>query len=92
MLEAPKGGQADDLKQIKGVGPKLEKFMQFELGFYHFRPDCRPGLRPKWPGWTPDLKGFKGRVSRDDWVAQARILAAGGETEFSSRVEDGDVY
>ncbi|MEO0866311.1 MAG: endonuclease, partial [Pseudomonadota bacterium] len=30
-------------------------------------------------------EGFKGRVSRDDWVAQARILAAGGETEFSAR-------
>ena len=40
----------------------------------------------------PISKGFKGRVSRDDWVEQAKILAAGGETEFSKRVEDGDVY
>ena len=39
-----------------------------------------------------NLKGFRGRVSRDDWIGQARILAAGGETEFSKRVEDGEVY
>ncbi len=30
---------------------------------------------------------FKGRVTRDDWVAQARILAAGGTTEFSQRAK-----
>jgi len=38
------------------------------------------------------LVKFKGRVSRDDWVGQAKILAAGGDTAFSKRVEDGDVY
>jgi hypothetical protein len=43
--------------------------------------------------WVDDnLEGFKGRVTRDDWVAQARILAAGGTTEFSDRVDKGDVY
>ena len=39
-----------------------------------------------------NLEGFKGRVTRDDWVAQARILAAGGTTEFAERVDKGDVY
>jgi predicted flap endonuclease-1-like 5' DNA nuclease len=39
-----------------------------------------------------NLQGFKGRVTRDNWIAQAKILASGGETEFSKRVEDGDVY
>ncbi|GAW34018.1 NADH dehydrogenase subunit E [Roseovarius sp. A-2] len=89
-LSAPKGGQADDLKQIKGVGPKLEKLCN-ELGFYHFNQIA---------GWGPDevtwvdanIKGFKGRVSRDNWVEQAKVLAAGGETEFSKRVAGGDVY
>ena len=43
--------------------------------------------------WVDDnLEGFKGRVTRDDWVAQARILAAGGTTEFASRVDQGEVY
>lgn len=39
-----------------------------------------------------NLEGFKGRVSRDQWVAQAKILASGGDTEFASRVKGGDVY
>jgi predicted flap endonuclease-1-like 5' DNA nuclease len=39
-----------------------------------------------------NLEGFKGRVSRDHWVKQTKTLAAGRETEFSKRVEDGDVY
>ena len=31
-----------------------------------------------------------GRIERDDWVGQARILAAGGETEHSRRVDRGE--
>ena len=38
------------------------------------------------------LEGFNGRATRDDWVGQATILAAGGETEFSQRVDKGEVY
>ena len=82
-LEAARDDGPDDLKLIKGVGPKLEKLL-YTLGFYHFDQVAE---------WTADevawvdqnLEGFKGRVSRDDWVAQAKILAAGGETEFSAR-------
>ncbi|MEL6702393.1 MAG: hypothetical protein AAFO58_12065, partial [Pseudomonadota bacterium] len=37
-------------------------------------------------------EGFQPALTRDEWVAQAKILAAGGETEFSQRVEDGKVY
>ncbi|MEL6609891.1 MAG: NADH-quinone oxidoreductase subunit E [Pseudomonadota bacterium] len=89
-LDAARDGQGDDLKQIKGVGPALEKLCN-ALGFYHFDQIA---------AWTADevawvdqnLKGFKGRVSRDQWVAQAKVLAEGGETEFSNRVKDGGVY
>lgn len=89
-LDAPRDGKADDLKQIKGVGPKMEKLCN-SLGFWHFDQIA---------AWTDDevawvdanLEGFKGRVTRDEWVAQAKVLAGGGETEFSKRVEDGDVY
>ena len=43
--------------------------------------------------WVDDnLEGFKGRVTRDEWVAQARFWPPGGETEFSRRVENGEVY
>jgi NADH-quinone oxidoreductase subunit E len=39
-----------------------------------------------------NLEDFRGRVSRDDWVGQARHLAVGGDTEFSRRVDEGEVY
>ena len=38
------------------------------------------------------MEGFKGRITRDEWVKQARVLAQGGSTEFSARVSKGDVY
>ncbi|MCZ0811919.1 MAG: NADH:ubiquinone oxidoreductase [Pseudomonadota bacterium] len=89
-LSAPKGGKADNLKEIKGVGPKLETLLN-EMGFYHF--DQIASWGPDEVAWVDgNIKGFKGRVSRDNWVEQAKVLASGGETEFSKRVDDGDVY
>jgi NADH-quinone oxidoreductase subunit E len=89
-LDGPRDGKADDLKKIKGVGPKLEKLVN-EMGFYHFDQIAA------WTGaeiaWVDEnLKGFKGRVSRDNWVEQAKLLAEGKETEFSTRVKKGEVY
>jgi NADH-quinone oxidoreductase subunit E len=89
-LSAARGGSPDDLKKIKGVGPKLEAMLH-GMGFYHF--DQIANWTAAEVAWVDEnLEGFKGRVSRDGWVAQAKILAAGGETEFSQRVEEGDVY
>ncbi len=89
-LDAPRGGSADDLKQIKGIGPKLEKLCN-SMGFWHF--DQIAAWTPDEVAWVDEnLQGFKGRVSRDNWIDQAKVLASGGETEFSKRVEDGDVY
>lgn len=90
MLSAPRDGGADDLKQIKGVGPKLEKLLH-SMGFYHF--DQIASWRKKEVEWVDEnLEGFKGRVSRDEWVKQAKVLAKGGETEFSKKVAKGGVY
>ena len=85
-LSGARNGGADDLKMIEGVGPKLE-IMLNELGFYHF--DQIAGWSAAEVAWVNDnLTGFKGRVSRDNWVEQARKLASGQETEFSKRVSD----
>jgi predicted flap endonuclease-1-like 5' DNA nuclease len=89
-LEAAREGGADDLKRIKGIGPKLEQLCN-RLGFFHFDQIA---------AWTADevawvdqnLEGFKGRVTRDNWVEQARLLASGGETDFSKKVDKGGVY
>lgn len=90
MLAAAREGGPDDLKKIKGVGPKLEAMLH-ELGFYHF--DQIASWSADEVAWVDaNLTGFKGRVSRDNWVAQARDLAAGHETAFSSRVDKGEVY
>jgi len=35
--------------------------------------------------WVDTRLKFKGRIERDEWIAQAKILAEGGETEFSKR-------
>jgi predicted flap endonuclease-1-like 5' DNA nuclease len=84
------GGQPDNLKEIKGVGPKLEETLH-ENGITRFAQIA---------AWTEaDVDRFAevigrmgSRIRTDDWVAQARILATGGETEFSQRVEKGEVY
>jgi predicted flap endonuclease-1-like 5' DNA nuclease len=82
VLTAARGGVADDLKLLKGVGPKLEQTLN-TLGFYHF--DQVAGWRKKEIEWVDSNLRFKGRIERDGWVAQAKTLAKGGETEFSKR-------
>lgn len=89
-LDAPRAGKADNLKEIKGVGPKLEALLN-SMGYYHF--DQIAAWTDAQVAWADqNLVGFKGRVSRDAWVDQAKVLAEGGETDFSSRVKDGEVY
>ena len=89
-LSAAREGGPDDLKRIKGIGPKLEKLCH-TLGFYHF--DQIAAWTSAEVAWVDaNLEGFKGRVTRDNWVEQAKLLASGAETEFSKRVDKGDVY
>ena len=73
-LTEARGGKPDDLKRIKGVGPKLEKLLH-RLGFFHF--DQVAAWTEDEIAWVDDnLEGFKGRVTRDEWVAQARQFDA----------------
>ncbi|MEO0752856.1 MAG: NADH:ubiquinone oxidoreductase [Pseudomonadota bacterium] len=89
-LTAARDGKPDNLKEIKGVGPKLEKLLN-SMGYYHF--DQVAAWKKKEVAWVDEnLEGFKGRVTRDEWVKQAKILAKGGATEFSKKVGKGDVY
>ncbi|MHA7773011.1 NADH-quinone oxidoreductase subunit E [Roseibium sp. M-1] len=88
LLKAARGGKADDLKKLKGVGPKLEATLN-ELGFFHF--DQVASWGPAEVAWVDSRLKFKGRIERDGWIDQAKILASGGETDFSKRVEAGEV-
>ncbi|NIR46388.1 MAG: hypothetical protein GWN99_18255 [Gemmatimonadetes bacterium] len=70
-LAAPEG-EADDLKRIRGVGPKLSNLLN-DLGIYHFRQIAR--FTPADIEWVgSQLKAFPGRIVRDRWVEQAREL------------------
>lgn len=73
-LDAPRGGKADDLKRISGIGPKLEAALN-EMGYHHF--DQIAAWGPKETSWMDEnLPGAAGRVTRDDWVAQAKAILA----------------
>jgi predicted flap endonuclease-1-like 5' DNA nuclease len=87
-MPAPAAGEGDDLKRISGIGPKLSQTLH-GLGVYHFSQIAAWG--PGEVAWIDtNLEDFKGRATRDDWVGQARILSAGGDTEHSQRVDRGE--
>jgi len=63
---------ADDLKRIKGVGPKLEEMLN-GMGIYRFAQIAE--FEPGHLAWVDEnLTAFKGRPFRDDWIAQAKSL------------------
>lgn len=73
MLSEPRGGAGDDLTKIKGVGAKMQASLN-AAGVWHF--DQIAGWTPDEVAWADEnLVAFKGRVSRDDWVGQAKALA-----------------
>ena len=85
LLTEPEGGAGDDLKQIRGVGPKLEAMLQ-DLGVWHFHQIASWG--PAEVAWVDGrLEGFNGRIERDEWVSQARALRDGETPEGGERDE-----
>ena len=80
---AAPSGAADDLRRIKGVGPKLVALLN-SLGVTTYAQIA---------GWTDadidrfdaQLGTFAGRIRRDSWVEQARFLAAGDTAGFEGK-------
>lgn len=68
-------GNADDLTRIKGIGPKLSKRLN-EIGIYHFKQIAEWSEAEA--DWVDDYIASKGRVAREAWVSQARVLSANG--------------
>jgi len=80
---APAASPDDDLRRIKGVGPKLVTMLA-EQGITSFAQIAA------WDDGEIDridaqLGRFQGRIRRDDWVAQARLLAADDITGYEDR-------
>ena len=87
-LKAPRKGVADDLQKIEGIGPVLEKLCH-GLGIFHF--DQIAAFGPAEVAWMDgNLKGFRGRVSRDKWVAQAKLIGEIGLDAFLIRAKTND--
>ena len=71
-LSGPRGGAADKLTLVKGIGPVNERKLN-EHGIYHFDQIA---------AWTKaDIAAveaylaFDGRIAREDWIGQAKKLA-----------------
>jgi predicted flap endonuclease-1-like 5' DNA nuclease len=93
-LAAPRNDRPDNLQRISGIGPKLEKTLQ-DLGFFHY--DQIAAWDPMEVDWINEHLRFRGRVEREQWIEQARLLAEGREEQFAqvygARVlrDDGNV-
>ena len=87
-LSAPRGGKADDLKVIEGIGPKLEELVN-SYGVYHY--DQIAAWSAEEVAWMDgNMPRFKGRVTRDKWVAQAKIIVEEGIEAFLERAKTND--
>lgn len=79
-LPGARGGKPDKLQMISGVGPKLEKTLH-GLGFFHF--DQITGWGKDQVDWVDEHLRFKGRIERDQWIAQCKLLAADDMEQFN---------
>jgi NADH-quinone oxidoreductase subunit E len=78
-IAAARDGRADNLQRISGIGPKNEKTLH-GLGFFHF--DQIAAWSADEVAWVDDHLKFNGRVQREEWNKQAKLLAEGKEEEF----------
>ena len=85
-ISAARGGKADDLQRISGVGPKNEAILH-NLGFFHF--DQIAAWTPPEVSWVDDHLKFNGRIKREEWIKQARLLADGNEKQFMKEFGTG---
>ncbi|NOZ90365.1 MAG: hypothetical protein GXO60_03660 [Epsilonproteobacteria bacterium] len=88
LLKEPREGGKDNLQLIKGVGKVLEKVLN-DMGIYHF--DQIANWTDEEANWIDKSIAFPGRIQREKWVEQAKILASGETTEFAQRVKKGKV-
>ncbi|TPM09005.1 proton-conducting membrane transporter [Mesorhizobium sp. B2-3-11] len=76
----PASGKPDNLRRLIGIGPVNEKLLKAQ-GVTSFAQIA---------AWTSadikrieDVMNFDGRIARERWIEQAKLLAAGNEAEFA---------
>lgn len=80
---APAPATADDLSRIKGLGPKLQKLLP-ELGITTFA-QIAALTEADLAELDTKLGAFAGRPAKDNWVEQAKFLAAGDTAGFEAQ-------
>ena len=85
-IAAARGGKADNLQRISGIGPKNESILH-TLGFFHF--DQVAAWTAAQVAWVDDHLRFNGRIAREEWIKQANLLADGKEAEFTKQYGTG---
>jgi predicted flap endonuclease-1-like 5' DNA nuclease len=80
--------QKDDLKRIKGIGRQNEARLNAvdiiafsQIAAWSAKDQREMGERLAFPG----------RIEREEWVKQAKVLAKGGQTAFAKRVDTGEI-
>ena len=87
-LKAARRGKPDDLKLIEGIGAKLEERLN-EWGVFHFDQIAAWGDQEVAYA-DNNVPRFKGRASRDKWVAQAKLIVSEGVDAFLERAKTND--
>ncbi|MFC7290450.1 hypothetical protein [Hirschia litorea] len=85
-LTQPLFGKHDELREIAGVGPKIERILH-DLGIYHFYQIA--SWTRKEVEWVDNYLTFKGRIDRENWIEQCKKLARGEETDGQRKYRDG---
>ncbi len=75
LLESARFGPKDNLQQISGVGPKLERELNRQGVYYFWQVADWSGVEIR--AMDERLEAFRGRIERDGWVPQARRLMDG---------------
>ncbi len=85
-LSRPPEGGGDNLQRISGVGPKIERTL-YRLGIYRYQQIAA------WTAdeveWVDEHLKFRGRIAREEWIVQARLLHGGDEEAFTRQFGSG---
>jgi len=87
LFTSPSEGPADDLKKVRGIGPGIEKLLN-GVGIFYYRQIA--DWNDDHVTWIDRKLQFPGRITRENWIDQAKILRDGGNTEFAQRYEKGE--
>jgi predicted flap endonuclease-1-like 5' DNA nuclease len=69
-------GEADDLRRIKGIGPRIAALLN-DMGITRYRQLA--DLTPEGVAEIDERLKFRGRIVREKWVEQARELTTGAD-------------